>query len=85
MIRVRLREAMETHSVVTGEKLTYERLAVLSGISRSALESLAGRTNYNPTLDVIDRLCGALNCSPNDLLERVVSPDTRDGLTLVKE
>ena len=40
------------------------------GISRSTIESLAARPGYNPTLDVIDRLCEALRCAPGDLLER---------------
>jgi DNA-binding Xre family transcriptional regulator len=70
MIRVRVRETMEAYGKLTGERLTYERLATLSGISRAAIESLAGRQGYNPTLDVIDRLCEALACSPADLLER---------------
>ncbi len=61
---------MDAYAKQTGERLTYERLALLSGISRAALESLAGRQTYNPTLDVIDRLCEALSCSPADLLER---------------
>jgi DNA-binding Xre family transcriptional regulator len=74
MIRVRLREMMEVYARRTGERLTYERLAVLSGVSRAALESLVGRQAYNPTLDVIDRLCDALSCTPAELLERVSSP-----------
>jgi DNA-binding Xre family transcriptional regulator len=73
MIRVQLREAMDAYARRTGERLTYERLAVLTGISRAALESLVGRPSYNPTLDVIDRLCEALCCSPADLLERIPS------------
>lgn len=71
MIRVRLREVMNAYARRTGERLTYERLAHLTGVSRAALESLAGRQNYNPTLDVIDRLCEALFCEPGDLLERL--------------
>jgi DNA-binding Xre family transcriptional regulator len=71
MIRVRLREAIEAHSVRSGTRLTYGRLAELSGVSRATIESLAARPGYNATLDLIDRLCGVLGCSPAELLERV--------------
>ena len=70
MIRVRLKEAIEAHAGRTGERLTYGQVAERAGISRSTIESLAARPGYNPTLDVIDRLCAALRCAPGDLLER---------------
>jgi transcriptional regulator with XRE-family HTH domain len=79
MIRVRLREAMESYASRTGEKLTYERLSSLSGISRAALESLAGRQSYNPTLDVIDKLCKALGSTPAELLERLPTSHAEDN------
>ena len=68
MIRVKLREAMESHRLRTGERMTYERLAQLTGLSRQTLESVASRPGYNSTVDTIDRLCRALNCKPGDLL-----------------
>lgn len=68
MIKLRLKEAMEAYSKATGEKLTYEALALKAGISRSAVESLVSRAAYNPTLDVVDRLCTALGCPPADIL-----------------
>lgn len=54
--------------------MSYGQLAEAAGLSRAAIESIAVRPGYNPTLDVIDRLCGALGCSPGDLLERVADP-----------
>lgn len=68
MIRVKLREAMESHRHRTGERMTYERLAQLTGLSRQTLESLASRPGYNSTLDTIAKLCRALDCVPGDLL-----------------
>lgn len=68
MIRVKLREALENHRRRTGERMTYERLAQLTGLSRQTLESLASRPGYNSTLDTIARLCRALDCQPGDLL-----------------
>ena len=59
---------MESHRRRTGERMTYERLAQLTGLSRQTLESVASRPGYNSTLDTIARLCRALDCQPSDLL-----------------
>ena len=59
---------MESHRSRTGERMTYERLAQLTGLSRQTLESLASRPGYNSTLDTIAKLCRALECEPGDLL-----------------
>lgn len=59
---------MDSHRRRTGERMTYERLAELAGLSRQTLESLASRPGYNSTLDTIAKLCRALDCQPGDLL-----------------
>ena len=59
---------MESHRRRTGERMTYERLAQLTGLSRQTLESVASRPGYNSTLDTIAKLCRALDCQPGDLL-----------------
>ena len=71
MIRVKLREAIKTYSARSGKRLTYAQLSELAGVSRATIESLAARPGYNATLDLIDKLCAALECSPAELLERV--------------
>ena len=67
---------MESHRRRTGERMTYERLAQLTGLSRQTLESVASRPGYNSTLDTITKLCRALNCQPGDLL--VLDSDSPD-------
>ena len=64
---------MESHRRRTGERMTYEHLARLTGLSRQTLESVASRPGYNSTLDTIAKLCRALDCQPGDLL--VLEPD----------
>lgn len=61
---------MERYRTRTGQKMTYDRLVELTGLSRGTLESIGSRTGYNTTLDKIDRLCAALECDIPDLLER---------------
>jgi DNA-binding Xre family transcriptional regulator len=76
MIRVKLREAIEAHRRRTGIRLTYARIAKLTGISVDTLQSLATRPSYNTRLSTIEKLCRALQCLPGDLLELA---SERDG------
>lgn len=69
MLKLRLREVMDSYRVRTGTRLTYETLAQLSGLSIATIQSLAARPSYNTTLSTIERLCCALHCQPGDLLE----------------
>lgn len=70
MIEVRLREVMERYSARTGERITYSILSERTGLSRSTLESIGTRSDYNATLGVIDKICEALGCALAELLER---------------
>jgi DNA-binding Xre family transcriptional regulator len=71
MLRIKLRDAMEAYRVRTGEKLTYEALAVISGLSIATLQSMAARPHYNTRISTIEKLCVVLGCLPGDLLELV--------------
>ena len=71
MIAVRLREAMERHRRRTGKRITYRDLAALTGLSTSTLQAISARPAYNTTLETVDLLCQALDCSVGDLLERM--------------
>jgi DNA-binding Xre family transcriptional regulator len=75
MLRVKLREAMEAHKQRTGARLTYQTLALASGLAVSTLQSLAVRPTYNTRLSTIERLCVALECQPGDLLELTEDAD----------
>jgi putative transcriptional regulator len=62
---------MEKYRSRSGDRMTYERLAELTGLSRATLESLASRETYNTRLSTVEKVCTALNCQPGDLLELV--------------
>ena len=70
-LKVRLREAMDLYRARTGQRLTYEDLAPLCGLSVATLQSLGARPSYNTRLTTICALCVALQCQPGDLLELV--------------
>lgn len=71
MIRIKLREAIENHRRETGERVTYERLAEETGLSKATIESIASRSSYNASLKVVDALCKILHSTPGELLEYV--------------
>lgn len=74
MIRVKLREALETAEARLGERITYDQLSQLTGLSRATLEAIGSRASYNPRLSTIDRLCEVLGCGLAEILEIVPSP-----------
>jgi DNA-binding Xre family transcriptional regulator len=79
VIRVKLREAIESYERRKGERLTYARVAELTGLAKTTIESIGARPGYNATLDVVDRLCQVLDCEPGDLLEHVRNPRESAG------
>lgn len=68
-MRIKLRQVIDEHQRRTGIRITYEQLAEKTGLSKSTLESLASRDDYNTRLSTIDKLCRALGCTPGDILE----------------
>lgn len=78
MIVVKLREAMERYRYRTGQRLTYEKLAQRTGLSKTTIEAIASRLDYNTTLATVEKLCRVLECTPCDLLELLPSVDS-DG------
>ncbi len=74
MIRVKLREAMEAYRLKTGERLTYAKLAEMSGVAQGTLNSIGSRLGYNVTLATVEKICRALDVSFHDLLEVIDDP-----------
>ena len=71
MIAIKLREAMESYRRRTGQRLTYEKLAEMTGIALGTLQSIGSRDNYNATLAILENICWALDTTPADLLELI--------------
>jgi len=51
-----------------GIKLTYRLLAEEAEVSTATLSRMATNEQKGITLDVLERICNALHCTPNDLL-----------------
>jgi DNA-binding Xre family transcriptional regulator len=74
MIILKLREAMEAYRRRTGQRMTYERLAELTGIACGTLHQMGRRLDYHPTLANVEKLCVALEAPLDGLLEIVPDP-----------
>jgi transcriptional regulator with XRE-family HTH domain len=74
MIRVKLREAMEVYRLRTGERVTYESLARMSGVGEGTLRSIGGRLGYQPNLATVESICRALGVPLHDMLEMIDDP-----------
>ena len=61
----------------TGEKITYEDLADMTGIATGTLQSIGGRPNYRPTLANVEKLCRALEVPLHEMLEMIDDPPKR--------
>lgn len=59
---------MAAYSERHGTKLTYQRLAEMTSISKATLEAIGSRPDYHTTLSVVDSLCQHLECSVCELL-----------------
>jgi putative transcriptional regulator len=53
----------------TGTRLTYAKLAEMTGLSQATVDAIASRPSYNPTLATIEKLCRSLDCTPGQLLD----------------
>lgn len=69
MIEIRLKHALSEFQDRTGKKLTHGELAERTGVSKSTIDSMASRKDYNTTLKTIDRICTVLECDIDVLLK----------------
>jgi putative transcriptional regulator len=63
MARLRIDELLEERGI------TAYRLAISAGLTHSTVSRLRHGKSTEIRLEVIDRLCEALDCSPSDLIE----------------
>jgi putative transcriptional regulator len=65
---IRLREALDLYEARTGQRVTYAALATATGLSVDTIQSIASRPDYNATLEVVEKLCVALQVSVDELI-----------------
>lgn len=69
MIRIRLK------AVSADRGMMQKDLAALTGIRQPTLSAMNNNAAKHIPIDVLDKLCKALNCTPGELLEYVPSEE----------
>lgn len=68
VIEIKLRELIKKKGY---EGVSYRKLAKEIGISHLPIWKMANGEAYNPSLEMLDKLCRFFKCKPGDLLEYV--------------
>lgn len=71
MLRFRLKELLAEKEFQEGRVITMVEVANATGIHRMTLSKLANHRGYNPTADVLDRLCSFFKCPIEKLVEHI--------------
>ena len=83
MLRFRLKELIAEREFAQGRVITLVEIAEATGIHRMTLSKLSNHRGYNPTADVLDRLCDYFGCRIEQLVEHLpktpIDPDTLGG------
>ena len=66
VIEIKLRELIKKKGY---ESVSYRKLAKQVGISHLPLWKMVKGEPYNPSLDMLDKLCRFFKCKPGDILE----------------
>lgn len=74
MLRFRLKERIAEKEFREGRVVTLVEIAGATGIHRMTLSKLANHRGYNPSADVLDKLCGFFGCRIEQLVEHI--PDS---------
>lgn len=79
MLRFRFKELLAEKEFREGRVITIVEVANATGIHRMTLSKLANHRGYNPTADVLDRLCNYFDCGIEQLVEHIRDTDVKDS------
>ena len=71
MLRFRLKELLADREFREGRVITLTEVARATGVHRMTLSKVANHRGYNPTADVLDKLCDYFGCRIEQLVEHV--------------
>ena len=79
MLRFKLKELVAEKEFREDRVITMVEVAKETGIHRMTLSKLANNRGYNPTADLLDRLCNYFGCRIEQLVEHVPNPVVTEG------
>lgn len=71
MLRFRLKELIAEKEFREGRVVTMLEIANATGIHRMTLSKLSNHRGYNPSADILDRLCTYFRCRIEQLVEHL--------------
>lgn len=71
MLRFRLKELVAEKEFRENRVVTLVEIAEATHVHRMTLSKLANHRGYNPTADVLDRLCTYFGCRIEQLVEHI--------------
>jgi putative transcriptional regulator len=71
MLRFRLKELLAEREFKEGRVITLTEVATAMGVHRMTLSKIANHRGYNPTADVLDKLCNYFGCRIEQLVEHI--------------
>jgi DNA-binding Xre family transcriptional regulator len=71
MLRFRLKELIAEKEFRENRVVTLVEIGEATGIHRMTLSKLANHRGYNPSADVLDRLCSYFRCRIEQLVEHI--------------
>ncbi len=74
MLRFKLKELLAEKEFQEGRVIPMTEVANHTGIHRMTLSKLSNHRGYNPTADVLDRLCSYFDCRIEQLVEHIPDP-----------
>ncbi len=78
MLRFRLKELLADKAFKEGRVITLIEVAKMSGISRLTLSRIGNHKGYNPTAEVLDKLCDYFGCRIDQLVEHIPSESKKN-------
>jgi DNA-binding Xre family transcriptional regulator len=77
MLRFRLKELIAEKEFRENRVVTLVEIADSTGIHRMTLSKLANHRGYNPSADILDRLCSFFACRIEQLVEHIPETSTK--------
>ena len=76
MLRFRLKELMADKEFRENRVVTLVEISDATGIHRMTLSKIANHRGYNPSADILDKLCSYFGCRIEQLVEHIPDGET---------
>jgi putative transcriptional regulator len=79
MLRFKLKQLIADKEFRDRRLITLVEVSRITGVHRQTLTRLSSPQGYNPTADVLDRLCNYFGCRIEELVEHIPDAPSAQG------